>query len=50
MLNVVKLLVDISNLNSHFDLITDDFKAISKNRSTNDTKTTERAHFLINKC
>ena len=44
MLNLEALLIDISNRNPHFVLITGDFNAKSRNCSTYDTTTSEGAH------
>ena len=44
MLNLEAPLVDISNRNPHFVLITGDFNAKARNCSTYDTTTSEGAH------
>lgn len=44
-INLKRLIIDISSRNPHFVLITGDFHAISTNWSVNDTKTLEGAEF-----
>ena len=46
MVSLEKLLVDISNRNSHFVLITGDFHAKFRCWSTNDTANAEGAHLV----